>query len=649
VAIPSVELRTAFRRGVKPLDCLVHLWRRLAPARALILTACFHLIFSLAYIVVFSRAFNFGSRIVVLHLSIVASLILVTTLCLGSLLLVRRIREWRLAGLFLALVPATGSSLLAILYFVDYVGNSLWGNSINYELAAQYVFGGGIFQKELQLLPARAYLILGGGLVAIFSTYIALSGALFRSLEELFLPAGRLSLLRDGRRALRSGAGVLLGLLLTGGAGLLSTSVESPYRDRILLHEPLVSLFTNTSGLNDFISYSIRARLEAQEERVRASYPSGQSFQKKNVVVIMVDSLRADHMQVYGYERPTTPFLAELLETGRLKKVEVATSTCSDTTCGVMATLSSRPLGKQIPQSFKLPDLLHSQGYKIYFILSGSHRWYNLKDHYGINLDYYFDGANSAGYDWNDDRVIFEGLAKAPDFAGEPAFLYFHVMSPHSAGVKLEEYGKYRPAKNWVEFNRGEFDDAAIRNFYDNGVVQADAVIRGIFEGLKQKGYLDNSLVVILSDHGEALGRPDHSRYGHVNYLYQECIRIPLLIYDDAGAEYANMKYATQIDVAPTILDRLGLAVPSSWQGQSLLAAGRSRYSLHQTRTYPPSYALIYKTDRAIYKYLKHDALGEELYELVSDPRERHNLMNSIDPAIIEHMRERLAAGLADD
>jgi hypothetical protein len=617
--------------------------------RALALTACFHLAFSLAYIIFFSRSFNFGSRLVVLHVSIIAALIVVTTICFGSLLFVRRIREWRFTSLALALIAATGFSLLAILYFVDYVGNSLWGNSINYELAAQYVFGGGVFQKELRLLPVKAYLILGGALVGSFSAYVLLSGPLFRSLEELFLPGRHLSLFKDRRRALTSMTGLSLVLLLLGGTGLLSTRVESPYRDRILLHEPFVSLFTNANGLNDFVSYSIRVRLEAEDERIRASYPAGQSFQKKNVVVIMVDSLRADHMQVYGYERPTTPFLAGLLETGRLKKVEVATSICSDTTCGVMATLSSRPLGRQTPQSFKLPDLLHSQGFKVYFILSGSHRWYSLKDHYGVNLSYYFDGTNSASYDWNDDRVIFEGLAKAPDSSGEPAFFYFHLMSPHSAGIKLEEHSKYRPAKNWVEFSRGEFDDEAIKNFYDNGVIQADAIIKGIFESLKQKGYLDNSLVVILSDHGEALGPPDHSRYGHVNYLYQACIRIPLLIYDDAEIRYANLKYATQIDVAPTILDRLGLEIPSSWRGQSLLDAASSRYSFHQTRTYPPGYAVIYKTDQAIYKYLQHPALGEEFYELLSDPSEKHNLINSIDTAIIEHMRGKLAEGLSDN
>ena len=414
------------------------------------------------------------------------------------------------------------------------------------------------------------------------------------------------------------------------------------------MREPVVSLFTNRSGLNDFIGYKVRAGLEQEAKRSRAAYPAGQSFEKRNVVIILVDSLRADHMQTYGYERPTTPFLASLVKAGRIKQVEMATSACADTNCGVLAVLASRTLRKQIPQSFKLHELLYDQGYKVHFILSGNHHWYDLKSSYGTSLTSYFDGSLSSKYDWNDDRVIFEGLEQAPDFSGAPAFFYFHLMSLHSTGVKHEEHSKYRPAKNWIEFSRGEFDPTAAANYYDNGVIQTDAIIKGIFEGLERKGYLDKSIVLILSDHGEGLGQPDHSLYGHVNYLYQESIRIPLLIYDDPQTKYADLKYATQIDVAPTVVDRLGLEAPSCWQGRSLLDPDGSRYSFHQTATSFPSYAVIYRTDRAIYKYLRQYGEGEALYELVSDPGEKHNLIETADPAIITHMREKLAESLAN-
>jgi glucan phosphoethanolaminetransferase (alkaline phosphatase superfamily) len=363
----------------------------------------------------------------------------------------------------------------------------------------------------------------------------------------------------------------------------------------------------------------------------------------------MVDSLRADRMQVYGYDRPTTPFLTGLLKTGRLKKVETALSTCADTNCGVMATLASILPAKQIPQSFKLPDLLRDQGYDLFFVLAGNHsNWYDLKKAYGEDVDHYFDGSNSTRYDWNDDRVITEGLERVPSFSGTPAFLYFHLMSAHSMGIKRDEYQIYKPAKNWINLPSESVDPLAATNYYDNGVVQADASIEGIFGILKQKGYLENSVVVILGDHGEALGPPDHSYYGHIRYLFQEFIRIPILIYEDAAPNYRNLEFATQLDVAPTIVDRLGLTVPPSWRGHSLVGFSSDQSSFHQTATNPASYAVVYKTERTTYKYLVHNNLGEALYELRSDPRERNNLISAADPELVQLMREKLRESRAN-
>jgi len=310
-----------------------------------------------------------------------------------------------------------------------------------------------------------------------------------------------------------------------------------------------------------------------------------------------------------------------------------------------MATLASIPPAKQIPQSFKLPDLLRDQGYDLFFVLAGNHRWYNLKSAYGADLTQYFDGSNSTRYDWNDDRVISEGFEHVPSFSGKPAFLYFHLMSAHSAGIKWDEYNIYKPAKNWVNLPVESVDPVSATNYYDNGVVQSDATIEAIFGALKQKGYLKNSLVIILGDHGEALGPPDHSYYGHFRYLFQEFIRIPLLIYEDTPANYRNLEFATQLDVAPTVVDRLGLAIPESWRGHSLLEPNDAQSTFHQTATNPPSYAVVYRTERETYKYLVHNNLGEALYELRSDPREQNNLIGAADQELVHLMRTKLREG----
>src|SRR5262249_26904415 len=139
----------------------------------------------------------------------------------------------------------------------------------------------------------------------------------------------------------------------------------------------------------EFGQYAIDQRLPQQELQVRSSYPRGQSFRKRNVIFIFVDSLRADHMSVYGYARPTTPFLEKLRDAGRLRQVQLALSTCAESDCGILSTLGSRPFRHLQPENFTLLQLLHDQGYKIYQILSGNHDWGGLRRGYGTEQTMY--------------------------------------------------------------------------------------------------------------------------------------------------------------------------------------------------------------------------------------------------------------------
>jgi glucan phosphoethanolaminetransferase (alkaline phosphatase superfamily) len=377
----------------------------------------------------------------------------------------------------------------------------------------------------------------------------------------------------------------------------------------------------------------------------RAAYPRGRPFERKNVIVIVVDSLRADHMQVYGYSRPTTPFLAGLLASGRLKKVEFATSTCAESNCGILSTMFSKTLRHQVPEAFKLYDLLADQGYPTNFILSGNHDWQGLREMYGTGQTRYFDGRDSTQFNRSDDRVIFEGLDRVPD-AGPPAFFFFHLMSVHLLGDKLDRFRVYQPSgvkSDWNALFRGEYDRETVTNNYDNGVRQADATIEELFNRLDRKGYLKDSVIAILSDHGEGLGERGTTNYGHITSLFQEFIRIPILIYDPTPAAYANLEFATQVDVAPTLVDRLGLPVPACWEGTSLLRPVIAERSIHQTALTTPCYAVIDRSGERMLKYMAC-SVGryEELYDLAADPGERNNLIATADPALLARLRERL-------
>jgi glucan phosphoethanolaminetransferase (alkaline phosphatase superfamily) len=632
-----------------PLSALRSSWRSALPIRVLCLYIICNLAFSFGYLYFFCRYFGQGRRLAILHVIVVTGALLFLLLLIGFLFCVKARHSTRLARYGTAFILGSWFSALGLLYLADFVSNRLWGNDINYRLVSSYFFTHRILYNEL-LLPVQVYLALAGCLVLILVIHLALSNGILKGLEHL-MGAGRASsTFRDRSRTLKSA--VALGLLFIAYSSYLFMLRSNSNPNWPAELEPVTAFFR--SDLYDATHDALAERLRTEEPRIRANYSHTQTFEKKNVIIIVVDSLRADHTQIYGYDRPTTPFLKRLSESGKLKKVDFATSTCSETNCGVLSTLSSKTLHSIIPEDFKLHDLLHDLGYRTHFIFSGGILdWYGLEKALGRDLTYFFDGANSRLYPSRfDDRLIFEGLNNVPNFQGIPSFFYLHLMSVHFAGFRQEQYRTYQPAavvRDWNTLVRGKYNVTSLVNNYDNGIIQADAMIRQIFESLQTKGYLSNALVVILADHGEGLGDRGENGFGHVNSLYQEFIRIPLLIYDDSPTAYANLTYATQIDVAPTILARLGLSIPPSWQGQSLLGTDQNRYSFHQTRLVLPAYAILFRARGATYKYIYSSRdRKEELYELTSDPNEKNSLMRSADPSLIEQMRTKLSEYLTE-
>lgn len=618
--------------------------KRASPIQGLVFVLAIQTLISLVYISYFCRTFKISLWLILVHLPLAAGLFAISIVTPGLLLFSRRIKAWRFSNYLLVMVPACVFIAVALLYLIDFASNVWMGLNINYKLLWLFLadwWSGG----DILYLSNWVWVGLGAIAMAILAVYLGFAKTIGRGLEELLLPDRPLSLFANRRRTLKSGIGI--GLLLLGYATYLYILSQRTLYSELLSNDPILSVVRSTTDVYDSGYIAAVNRLKAEEPVCRAQYPRGQKFEKKNVVIIMVDSLRPDHTQVYGYERPTTPFLAGLFAAGRLRKVEFATSTCAETNCGILSTLFSKTLRHQIPEDFKLYDLLHDQGYKTYFILSGDHDWQGLRESYGYEMSLYFDGVNTTRYSKADDRLIFEGLERVPNHDAGPAFFYIHLMSSHLIGTKQDAYRIYQPSEvknDWRSLLKGEYDRETVINNYDNGVTQADATIKQVFAALEQKGYLQDSIVVILSDHGEGLGDRGNAGFGHVGSLHQEFIRIPLLIYDDSPAEYANLKFATQIDVAPTIVDRMGLRIPGCWEGSSLLKPAIKSLTLHQTSLRNPCYAVLDRTDGALYKYI-YCSLGrsEELYELTSDPKEQRNLIASAEPALVQRLRDQVA------
>jgi arylsulfatase A-like enzyme len=216
-------------------------------------------------------------------------------------------------------------------------------------------------------------------------------------------------------------------------------------------------------------------------------------------------------------------------------------------------------------------------------------------------------------------------------------------MSTHYLGVQLPESHVFtrpddavspglEPYKMLEQLNKPDR--------YDDKVLQVDGIITQLFDALRAKHYLDDAIVVVTGDHGEGLGE---RHWAHGWHLYNEDIRIPLLLYDP-DQRYPDLSFATQVDIAPTIVDRLGLPIPASWEGESLLSPSQRRFTLHQTYFVPNRYAVLYRDDKALFKFIATPQYGtEELYDLRNDRGEAHNLATD-QPALAALLREKIRA-----
>jgi hypothetical protein len=437
-----------------------------------------------------------------------------------------------------------------------------------------------------------------------------------------------------------------------------------------LAEEPL---FAFAGGSSDFWDYQgLAERRAAVRVRDRQSLLGYDPLPRprKNVVLIMGDSLRADHFPDYGYHRPLTPFLSRLLEDPRTQRAEWAFSTCSESGCGIGSALSGHPYQDLSHGVAKIYEYLAQAGYDNDLVLTGDHSSFFRLDRFYGDLADTDHGREVQRYCLgSDDRGALRYLEQLEDFDGQPKFFFFFLMSSHSLSVRWPEFLRHLPDDSSQARLKWNNEDAAamlrslgqppsylaeqVVNYYDNGIEQFDHVAGKIFAGLEERGYLDDALYIVTSDHGDSLG--EHNHIGHSWRLYNVDIRIPLVIWDsDHTPRPKELPIAAHVSLAPTIFDRLGLPLPATLTAPPLDRAGERFDSVHLTRRpHKPCAAAIAGTRDKLHKLIACKAGGplkEELYELVGDPHERHDLLaaGTADPAVLAGLRARLDFFYAD-
>jgi glucan phosphoethanolaminetransferase (alkaline phosphatase superfamily) len=389
----------------------------------------------------------------------------------------------------------------------------------------------------------------------------------------------------------------------------------------------------------------------AQKDAVARKLTQPRIPKYRNIILFIVDALRADHLSIYGYNRPVDPFLSSLMASGRAERVQTAFSNGTESLGGILSTLTSKNVRDISPLNYTLPDLLFENGFRTTLFLSGGHDWYGLKKAEAHSPSLIRDGYDNPGPNGSaDDKLLLENAESLPPDDGGRHFFYFHLMSVHQAGYFDEKYRKYAPSQNFIRFefdpgyNHSPRDDGEFVNMYDDRILQADDIIRQVMECLKKKGYLNNSLGVVTADHGQLLG--EHGKLGHGPNPYYGDLRIPMIFFSSAPLPALGGKdFGLQMDLSPTLVDLAGLEIPFSWQGHSLLTQRPPGWSVHRAGVIRPRCegAVVYHSAHSLLKYSRSLTPGEDpdemFFDLKKDPQEKSNLIYSLSAPRLQEIR----------
>lgn len=364
------------------------------------------------------------------------------------------------------------------------------------------------------------------------------------------------------------------------------------------------------------------------------------TFPDAPVILISIDTLRADRLPLYGYDKVQTPFLDRFAKDAWL--FENAYSPCPMTlpahTTMLTGTLPpEHGVRNNIGFAFdgaahlSLPRLLKQRGYATGAAVSS----YVLRSETGLGalFDFYEDsfgttpGVQSVNYQRSGDRTAAFAEPWIGERAGKPFFFLFHIYEPH------------------VPYDPPEPFRSRYGATYDGEVAASDAIVGAFLDGMKRLGVYDKAIVIVTSDHGEGLGQ--HGEQQHSIFLYREAIRVPLLVKLPANSG-AGTRVAAPVqlsDIFPTVTAALGLPAPKEVSGTSLFAAGAAGAAgrVIYGETLFPRLQLGWSDLRSALDARYHYIHGPrpELYDMVADPGEEHDLARS-DPATVSRLAREL-------
>lgn len=416
-----------------------------------------------------------------------------------------------------------------------------------------------------------------------------------------------------------------------------------------------------------------------------------------NVILIGIDTLRADHLGSYGYKRDTSPNIDKFAQTGVLfvnafsQSNKTTPSFMSMFTSlypsdhGVITVLSSNnkgPIVKINDSIVTLPQILKNYGYKTYGMITSTQLAGELGFDRGFDL--YEKGSAYASRD-----KLISLIAK---IKSEKFFIFFHDNGPHDPYIPAAPFDRYYQVspfgkslvenydanpegvlpiddEDTVEVKSKKMRDnkritsesfwskvdgenpthvSDLIALYDGEIKHLDEFIGRLAEVLEKNKLLENTIIIFTADHGEEFG--EHGQFKH-NQLYNELIQVPLIVswQKIEGKKEIAQKVRT-VDIMPTLLDLLGISFDTPQRGISLLPFIYDQSNLKDLliismQELGGELSKSYITDN--YKFISGPS-SPQLYNLSQDPKERQNLAE-LDPSKVKELQDDLDKTLDED
>jgi arylsulfatase len=397
-----------------------------------------------------------------------------------------------------------------------------------------------------------------------------------------------------------------------------------------------------------------------------------------NVVLLLVDTLRADHLGAYGYARDTSPNFDALAGESVLFEEAVAQAGC--TFPSVNSLLTSRypalfitaeeryfGIPEEVPS---LPKILQAHGYTTAAvsaspIVANNPTEYNADGGFGGGFDIFYEGCQ-----WAPADCLHRRTAKLLERLEEPFFLYLHYMEPHGPynpppghprtfvrpyeGQDFIARGNPNPIAKMI-YSEGpkvgvsDRDLEHLVDLYDEEIRYFDSQLTHLLDQLRANGQLERTVLVLVSDHGEEF--LEHGHIKHCRSVYQSLVHTPLLIrlpqgrVEDAPRGQRIPGPVSNLDVVPTLLDYLGIdAAPHGLEGESLrglLEDGSGREPARAFTAQRYSRALLEGGYKIIMDFEDPDDRRQALYHLTDDPGETRPV-ERLHPELFRRLRRDL-------